>query len=309
MAIADGEKIAIKFTQPLVGNVLGLNPPVAGYKKSRLDLSDAKVTTLNQYSASYQGSKATDADTSTYWRGTTAVNWIQVQLTKAKTVTQLRMYLGSYYIKTFTLSGSNDGETWTQIGGEYTAASSTTAQWYTFDVENSDAYLYYRVDTLTAYSTRIYLYELELYEDAPIGNESKFTVMFQQYDYVPGGSLSQVTRVPESIEVVDEFTIILRFASGNVNSFQRAVGDISVAYDGSGSLQGQGGPVLAFEKTFTPVDLDPKNNPHITEHVEIHGVQATSRLTRVYYTNVKETEHVEISGIAATGSLIHVNDI
>lgn len=309
MSIADGRRIAIKFTQPLIGNVTGLNPPF-GYKKSPLDLSQAKVTTLNQYSTSYTGAKAIDGSTSTYWRGTTAVNWIQLQLPAAKAVTQIKMYLGSYYIKTFTFSGSNDGSTWTQLGGEYTAASSTTAQWYTFTIENETEYLYYRVDTLTAYnSSRIYLYELDLYEDAPIGNESKFTVSFQQYNYVPGGTLSKVARAVTSIEVVDNYTVILNFNSGNVNSIQRAVGEITVAYDGFGTLMGQGGPVLAFERTFTPQGLDPKDNPHDIEHLGIYQVSAKGALTRVYYNSLMAAENLSVSSVEVTGVLTHIDDI
>lgn len=309
MAIADGEKIGVKFTQRLVGNVTGLNPPL-GYKKAVIDLSDAIITTLNQYSTSYTGAKTVDGSTSTYWRGTTAVNWLQIQLAEAKAVTQLKLYLSSYYIKTFTFSASNDGETWVQLGGTYTAASSTTAQWYTFAIENSDAYLYYRVDTLTAYSTsRIYIYELDLYEDAPVGNETKFTVSFDQYNFVPGGSLSKVTRAITKIEQVDDYTILLYFNLGNTKSIQRAVGDITVAYDGSGSLIGQGGPVLAFEQTFTPEGLDPKNNPNGIEHIEISDIVAAGSLIAIYYTPVYETEHLELSEITAVGVLTHVNDI
>lgn len=199
MSIADGRKIGIKFTEKLVGNVTGLNPPI-GYKKSKLDLLNATITSLNQYSSSYSIVNAFDGSISTYWRGTTQVNWIKIQLTEAKVVTQIKMYLGSYYIKTFTFSGSNDGETWTQIGGEYTVSSSGVAQWYTFEILNSNSYLYYKVDTLTAYDTSIiYLYEFELYEDIAIGNETKFTVSFEEYDYVPGGSLSRVTREVDGI--------------------------------------------------------------------------------------------------------------
>lgn len=193
MAIADGRRVAIRFTQPLVGNVTGLNPPL-GYKKSKISLSGAIATALNQYSASYPASYAINGNTENYWRGTTAVNWFRVQLPVPKVVTQLKLYLGSNYIKTFTFSGSNDGETWTQLGGEYTAASTTTAQWYTFEINNADAYLYYRIDTLTTYSSTVYLYEMELYEDAPVGNETKFVVSFDAYNYVPGGNLSRVTR-------------------------------------------------------------------------------------------------------------------
>lgn len=307
MSIADGRKIAIRFTQPLVGNVTGLNPP-AGYKKSLLDLSGAVITTLNQYSTAYTGAKATDGDTSTYWRGTTDVNWIQLQLPEAKVVTQIKMYLGSYYIKTFTFSGSNDGETWTQLGGEYTAASSTTAQWYTFVIENSDAYLYYRMDTLTAYSTsRIYVYELDLYEDAPVGNETKFTVSMEVYDMVPEGTLLKRTRTVTSIEVVDDYTIALNFDSGCTNSIQRAAGDITVSYDGSGTLMGRGGPVLAFEQVFTPTGLDPKNDPHDVEHIEL-DVEVDATLKRVFYTSSYETEHIDLN-VAVSGVLTHVDDL
>lgn len=107
----------------------------------------------------------------------------------------------------------------------------------------------------------------------------------------------------------DDHILILSFAPGNTSSIQNAVGEVGVAYDGSGSLKGQGGPVLAFEQTFTPVDLDPKNNPHDMEHVEISDLQAIGVLTRVYYTSVYGTEHVDMTDITATGALIHIDDI
>lgn len=310
MSIADGRKIAIRFTQPLIGNITGLNPPV-GYKKSAINLSKATVTSLNQYTYnnSYTREKAIDGNLSTCWWGTTAVNWICVQLPEAKVVTQLRLYLGSYYIKTFTLSASKDGENWVQLGGTYTAANSTTLKWYEFPLENGEAYVYYRVNTLTAQSSMIYLYELELCEDVPVGNETKFTVSFDQYNYVPGGALSRVTRPVTSIEVVDNRTILLNFNPGNLNSIQRAVGDITVAYDGSGTLMGQGGPVLAFERTFSPTYLDPKNNPHDIEHLEVLGMTGNIALSEIHYNYAYGYEHVELVGILASGKLTHVDDL
>lgn len=309
MPIADGRKIGIKFTEKLVGNVTGLNPPI-GYKKSKLDLLNATITSLNQYNSSYSIKNAFDGNTSTYWRGTTQVNWIKIQLAEAKVVTQIKMYLGSYYIKTFTFSGSNDGETWTQLGGEYTVPSSGSAQWYTFEIENSNSYLYYKVDTITTSNTsRIYLYEFELYEDTPTGNETKFTVSFEEYTFVPGGELVKKTRAVEKIEQVDDYTILLIFNPGNLNSIQRAAGEITIAYDGSGTLIGLGGPVLAFEKTFLPADLDPKNNPNNEEHIEITDIEATSNLMRIYYKDFSCAEHIEITEISATAALTNVSDI
>lgn len=145
--------------------------------------------------------------------------------------------------------------------------------------------------------------------DVTAGNEDKFTVSFDEYDYVPGGTLSRVVRTIASIEVVDSQTIVLNFDSGCTNSIQRAAGDITVAYDGSGTLMGQGGPVLAFEKTFTPKDLDPKNNPHDEEHIAVSDIKAVGALMRIQYNSSYETEHMEISDITAIGALTHVNDI
>lgn len=230
MAISDGRIIVVGFTQPLVGNVLGLDPPI-GYKKSKIDMSGAVVSALNVYSTSYPASNAIDGSTSTYWRGTTSINWLQIQLPTARIVTQIRLYLGSYYVKTFTFSGSNDGIEWTQIGGEYTAASSTTSQWYTVDVENDTEYLYYRIDTLTTYSSTVYIYELELYEDAPVGNETKFTVSFDEYDYVPGGSLSRVTRPVTGIHHYISVDTKLDLSSGSYRGITYSSGSLSLAID------------------------------------------------------------------------------
>lgn len=107
----------------------------------------------------------------------------------------------------------------------------------------------------------------------------------------------------------DDRVLILSFNPGNVNSIQNAAGDITVAYDGSGTLKGQGGPVLAFEHTFTPVGLIPKNNQHDMEHIEISSIQAFGRLDRIYYHGMKATEHIGISNIEAVGRLIRVDDI
>lgn len=200
MAIADGQKIAIRFTQPLVGNVLGLDPPL-GYAVRKVDMSSAILSVQTMYSSSYPVSNATDGNTSTFWIGKGSVNWLQAQFKSARVVTKIRLYLGSYYIKTFTFSGSNDGNEWTQIGGEYTAASSSSSKWYEFDIDNSTPYLYYRINTVTTYSTSyFYLYELELYETVAIGNHDKFTISFNEYDMVPEGSLSRGTRSATGIE-------------------------------------------------------------------------------------------------------------
>lgn len=304
---AEGTEVALRFSQSLVGDITGYETPVAYVQKS-IDLSSATITALNSYSSTNSQTKVADGNTSTYWRGTTAVNWIQLKLVETKIVTSIRMYMGDYYIKTFTMSGSNDGETWTQLGGEYTAASSSTAKWYDISIENAESYLYYRIDTLTTYSSRINLYELELCETVPIGNETRISVTGQTYEYVPDGELESTsyTVVAVSEDPNDNSVIRLKFADGNVKSLRNAVGNVTIAYSG-GTLRGLGGPVADFIFEFAPAGLEPKHHPNVSDHVETEvGVDAT--LTRVYYTDLSESEHIE-AVVAPIGNLIHVDDI
>lgn len=304
---AEGTDVALRFSRPLVGDITGCGTPV-GYVQKSIDLSEATITSLNSYSSTYSPTKVADGNISTYWRGTTAVNWIKFQLIEPKTIISVRMYMGNYYIQTFTVSGSNDGETWTQLGGEYTAASSTTAQWYDISIDNSDLYLYYRIDTLTAYSSRIYLYEVELCEAAPVGNETKIAVTGQTYEYVPNGELegASCTVIAVSEDPDDDAIIHLKFAEGNTKSLKNMVGNVAITYSG-GTLKGLGGPVADFVFEFMPNGLEPKYHRNISEHIEAE-VDVNATLTRVHYTDTSEPEHIE-AVVTPTGNLIHVDDI
>lgn len=106
----------------------------------------------------------------------------------------------------------------------------------------------------------------------------------------------------------DDYAVVLCFDAGNTKSIQRAVGDITIAYDGSGTLMGQGGPVLAFEQTFSPIGLDPKNNPHDGERISV-DMSVDGNLLRIYYSNAYETERVSISDISVVGALLSIDDI
>ena len=198
MAIGDGEKIAIRFTQPLIGDVSGITPVPLGYKHEKVQ-PDA-VTALNQYSTSYSPEKAVDGKIDTYWRGTTTDDWFMAYFAEAIVLSRLRVYFKTDPIRRFTLYGSDDGETFTQIGGTYEVSSSSTgAGWYEYDIENSTAYHYYKIATYSYYVNELYLYEIEYYHLVPTGNETKFTVSFPEYTFVPGGTLKTVQREVTSV--------------------------------------------------------------------------------------------------------------
>lgn len=92
--------------------------------------------------------------------------------------------------------------------------------------------------------------------------------------------------------------------------FESAAGDISVSYDGTGGLMGDGGLVEPFTASFMPEGLVPKPDQNDAEHIEISGITASGTLTRIYYSDAQGGgEHIEIAGITATGVLTHVDDI
>lgn len=89
--------------------------------------------------------------------------WIQYQFAERRKVTQIRMYprnpMYNYNLpKTFSLQGSDDGVNFTTIQS-YTNTS-YNIQWYTYDVQNENEYLYYRI-TGTAFSDRLSFAEIE----------------------------------------------------------------------------------------------------------------------------------------------------
>ena len=105
----------------------------------------------------------------------------------------------------------------------------------------------------------------------------------------------------------DRHSIVLEMQP--LQRFESAAGDITVAYDGSGTLQGAGGPVAAFTQSFAPTDLIPKPDQNDQEHIAITSVTANGTLTAIQYVSAKAEEHISITGITAVGVLTNINDI
>lgn len=107
----------------------------------------------------------------------------------------------------------------------------------------------------------------------------------------------------------DAKKIYVVFPSGNQRSFQNALDDITVHYDGAGGLRGEVNPVEPFDWTFTPEGLIQKPDQMETEHVEISSISAAGDLLQIYYHDGYETEHVEIANITAVGVLTDIGDL
>lgn len=139
---------------------------------------------------------------------------------------------------------------------------------------------------------------------------SAFAISFYQYDKVPGGELIETTRSVVSMELDenDSKILYLNLGKGVTRNIQNAVGDVTVSYDATiGRLYGEGGPVQSFTESFTPADLEPKNNPHDMEHITIE-VNGEGTNIRIYYHDTATNEHLEISA-SANGKLTYIGDL
>ncbi|MEG2001095.1 MAG: hypothetical protein RR053_06875 [Evtepia sp.] len=96
-----------------------------------------------------------------------------------------------------------------------------------------------------------------------------------------------------------------------LSRFESAAGTITVNYDGTGNLQGEGGSVAAFAQAFTPTDLIPKPDQNDVEHIEVKNIAAVGTLTTINYsdTAVQDMGHIEVKAITATGVLTHIKNI
>jgi hypothetical protein len=175
----EGSKIVIKFTQNLIGDVSGLTPtPIGGLVETELsknrDFFGQKYTASTTY-LTQTPNLAFDNSTSTFWETRTAgTQWIQCELTEAIAVTKFRLYSGgTNRIRAYNLQGSNNLTDWTEL---WTGENPNLTQWNEYTFTNTTAYKYFRWNVTSRWSTNIYIYELELFANLPVGNERAFTI-------------------------------------------------------------------------------------------------------------------------------------
>lgn len=140
------------------------------------------------------------------------------------------------------------------------------------------------------------------------GNQSHFTVTAKEYNYVPNGNIQSVVKTVLSTgagstekEIVLTMSDTTRFESST---------ELTVIYDGLGTLAGSTGNVEAFSQTFVPQGLVPKPDQMDAEHLEMTGISIATTLTKIYTTDVQNGgEHIEITSVTLIGTITHINDL
>lgn len=290
MSKSRGEKIAIKFTEELIGDISRSTTPIP-YKyyrwlinstwasSGRLYLYELeffssgvkvpinKIISMqgsSRYSTSYDVNKLFDGSVpGTEWDANGSLpHWVKIELTEELAIDKFRWHTGSSSNKpkVFILQGSHDGVNWEDI---YEYESTNTNNWIDFDIVSK-------------------------------GNAVAFTVIGKERKHINGelidGDYEVYKLEPHPSE---ENTIIL--IMNPIKRFNNVEEQLTVSYNSElGDLTGMGGKVDSFDVEFTPTDLIQKLNPYIPEHIEIKN-NISIDFIKVDYKKRFTDENVKVS--------------
>jgi len=303
MSKGKGQKIAIKFDKPILGDVSGQLPPILAGERL-VAPRPGLVYAASATQGSQVPSLAFDGNISTYWESRAALpQWLRVDFgDRPEAVTRFRYYSGaSYRINAYRFEASNDLEDWTILWSGNNAASTG---WRDITFDNATAYRYYRFVVTSQHTAgRIYIYEVELYAGA--GNEAAFTVSGMQRNPLKTGPLQPKTYPVERVERYPETddTILLHFDT--YNRFNDAEGNITVSYlQAVGTLAGVR-PVEDFSESFEPEDLEATP---IDDHTITAGTEVEVEFIPVDYVS-GFTDHTVAAASSLEVQLIPVGEI
>ena len=297
--------VVVEFDNDLLGdNITGLNPPI-GYRTAwETEFAQGKPSDANNslYGAS---SAAFDGNIGTPWGTSSHPSWISVDLTVAKKTAGLRVYLGSTYRPNeFQLQGSNDNVGWTTI---FEGAFQNTTGWQEFSYSMAE-YRYFKMNIVTRYSSRTYIYLIQIYEAAPTGNEVAFEVTANEYEHILGDLIKTNYEVTLVEPWQDTKHVLLK-----INPFTRLRkpdGNITVKYTRElGNFYGGGGNVEDFEMLFTPSDLLIIPNPWHREFISTALENYLLNFIKVTYRDGFAIQNVSVSLSGFAINLINIQDI
>ena len=276
MSKGEGGKIAIKFDRDLTGDISGLATPV-GWKVGDDIATGAVAITAGstRSSPTYDPDKALDRDNATSWQPSYRnLTWLKIDMGEPVEAKGwgMRTPAADGYPLSYRIEGSNDDSNWDVL-----LTVTLESVGYGADVLKEftevETYRYWQIVVTARIGNFPGLAEFYLYEKAPAGNELAFTVTGRPL----GPGLMPEREYPvDSVEphpTLGADHILLTMDPINNpdgGRFCNVDGSLTVAYDsGIGTLAGAGGPVLSFEESFTPADLEPVGPGYRTELLDV----------------------------------------
>lgn len=291
MSKAQGQKIVIRFTENLTGDITGRNdPPVGGWKIGADVAAAGTASAGSTRQASNSADKALDRITTTHWQPVYRVlSWHKVDLGAEKDIKgyAIRTPNADGYPTAYRVEASDDNATWITIhnagnpGGQGVTQTVTFAEVY--------SYRYWQIVVTARSNNYAGLAEVYYYEKVPIGNEQAFTVTGVQpmWTNINNGSLGPLVAGSYIVDSVgptdpaDSKQILLTMQ--DLKRFNSVEGNLTVVYNASlGSLAGAGGVVESFTVELMPEDLVRFINPYWTERILASVSALTTTLSRVY---------------------------
>lgn len=299
MSKSEGKKIAIKFSDRVMGN-LELLPKLPLIVGKFINLLGYYAASSNY--SSYYPSNAFDGSTSSMWyvRGYDE-QWIQVSTTRPLRFGGFRWYVpSSYGPNEFKVQGSNDGVNWVEL---YSGISENVNGWQEFYWEYAEAYMYHRWMVISKYSYYLRIYEIEGF----IHEEKAIKITGNQRNYV-GGELVEVDYAIKAIEQhgTEENTLLVTLHDNYQESFDEIEGPLKVEYKGRlGNLIGYGGALEDFVVSFTPADLIASPNAGIEETITVVANTNIVLIHLVYYDAFDLRETIKVMSLTLSTELIY----
>ena len=299
MSKSEGKKIAIRFSDKVMGNLVLL--PKLPFMVGKFITLSGFYKASSTYS-SYYSSSAFDGSTSSSWRTrNSGEQWIQVNTLRPIRLGGFKWYIGSEHRpKDFKVQGSDDGVNWIDI---FTGTCENTTGWKEYYWQYCDAYLYHRWVLTTRYSSYIYIYEIEAF----VHDEKAIKITGLQRDFI-GGPLKEIDYVIKKIEhhPTVENAILITLHDNYQEAFDEVEGAVTIQYKGQlGNLIGYGGALEDFTVGFYPTDLIKSPNPGIEERLTV-GVNSITNLIQIDYHNVDDIfERIRVVGITIATQLIY----
>ena len=287
MSKGQGQKIAIKFTQPITSLT---ETPENGWEA--IETNEGNLTAYGTYS-SYAPANLIDENTSNYWQTRLVGGYIQLELDNMRFIESFSIYKTTGSAPTeIRVEASEDGfqfETLNSVSLSYGNG------WYSVPTNSKKYYKVYRL--YPTFNSRCYIYELK-YKYLPLLNEVAFKITGQEYQYLNGPLINKIYGIEKINRHPSEANSIMITTETYNNRFNNSVGNLTIEYDSSiGDLLGQGGKVESFNSIFLPTELDQLQNPHISDSITVNA-NITVEFLKVNYKRGFENEVIAVSAIA-----------